>query len=356
VHSLFTETRRHYGGGIKAPRYDDVKKRIVQDIDEVINYYRGSAFAVQTQHLLCRLIQTTGVPLYYEPDRYYDVAVARHLHIANNFRLTSAISAGDIHQGVFYHGCPEILLAAHQYDIRNIHAIEDWRAIEAIKVLTTPVSNLNHLLPDGNPGNEERGLAVIQIDIPLLMLQWRGFQSLQLSRIEDGKQGLTAAHFVAQYVLPNMLKSQVEHVILNRLINLHDGAPMGRATRRHPFRIHDVDALLDRGLEELLKRFSSLPMDYEVLLSQVPVVFHDRPWMLPDVAPTRQVWWALFAARARLMEFLWEVGGPETRRRNQTLLADLKIDLKAFRSDNTLRQRLPAALYDDIQAFIRHAQ
>ena len=69
---------------------------------------------------------------------------------------------------------------------------------------------------------------------------------------------------------------------------------------------------------------------------------------MPDMAETRQVWWALFLTRLKLTEFLVEVAGETGRHYNQSLLNPLAIDLKRFITDNVFSKGLPMELVDDI--------
>lgn len=352
MYSLFTDQQRHYGGTIQLQRFDEVQQRIQENVDRIVQYYRQNSFTVKTQHLLCRVLQTMGVPLQYPLDRYYEASRSRYLYIANTYQMTSAINTGHLHTGVFYAGSPEIHLAYHE-ETRPSELVKDWRSIQAIKVLTSPVSNLSYMLPTGLEHNSEHGLAVIGFDLPKLMLQFRCFWEEQMQRHARGESVLTVAHFVMRYVLPNMLYSQTDQAVLNRLINFQTGAPMGTSSKRHPFHLMDVAPLLDKGLEELNTRLSRLPMEYQTLLNQLPSVFHDKPWAMPDMAETRQVWWALFTARFKLISYLYEIGGEPLRQRNTQRLNQLRIDLRRFESEGSLRNNLPWVLYRDIEALAR---
>lgn len=352
MYTLFTDDQRHYGGKIEAARFRDVEKKIVEDVDRVVQYYRNSGHAVKSEHLLCRLIGTMNVPLQYELDRYYEVAVARYLYVANSLRLTSSIQVGAWHQGVFYRGSKEIILTYHEEE-SPLELMKNWRDLQAVKVLTSPVNNLRYMLPDGHEHNTEQGLAVIGIDLPKLMIQYRGFYHEQRERWVRGESQQTTAHFVMRYVLPNMLYSQTDQALLNRLMCLQSGEPMGESLKRHPFYLSDYSGLLDKGLNEVLTRISTVKMDYRTLLSIIPSIFHDRPYAMPDIAETRQVWWALFIARFQLSQFLWEVGGEPLRHYNQTYLNALKIDIRRLQSENVFKGRLPEPLYDDLMYFIR---
>ena len=87
---------------------------------------------------------------------------------------------------------------------------------------------------------------------------------------------------------------------------------------------------------------------------KLPVIFNDFPLQMPDIAETRQVWWALFITRFKMIEFLWNLGD-KTRHFNQSHINRLLIDLKRFKSDNVFSTRLTPELLSDVNYFTRHA-
>jgi len=349
VYSLFSTPSRTWGGQITASRFRDVSNRISEDVQKVVDYYRYGAFFSRTDHLLVKLIASMDVPLSYDLERYYDVAIARSLSVANTLRLTSSISKGQWHDGVFYYGCKEIILA--YTDTENPFSLNlDWRNLKPVKVLDCPVSNLWYMLPDGKRHNIEEGQATIGIDIPKLMIMFRGFVLHQRILQNTGDhQSLGIRDFVGKYVIPNMLYSQTDLAIHNRLFNLYTGAPMGDSRKHHTFRVSNYNELLDNGLEEILKKIATNKMPYGDILSQIPKVFHEDPLTMPDISETRQVWWALFITRLRAISFLFDVAGEEGRHFNGKLLNELKVDLKGFRSENIFPQVLPAEILTDTQ-------
>lgn len=354
MYTLFSQTPRSYGGLIVPSWFKETSARINEDVTHVIEYCRSRRFAVKSDHLLVKLIKTMSVPLKYELPRYYEVATARALYVANALEFTTAINPGKWFNGIFYYESPEIIIA-HLNEDSPTELAKDWRNLTPVKVLDHPVSNLAYMLPNGMPHNTERGLAVIAIDIPMLMIQYRCWRELQDFNHEEGVlEQLSVAHFVAGYVLPNMLKSQTDIVISNRLMNLFYGAPMGDSLKKHIFHISNYSAWLDRGLNEVLSRISSLPMDYETILTQIPKIYSERPYQMPDIAETRQVWWALFITRFKLMRFLVDVAGEKGKSRNQVYVNALKIELRRFDSDKSLLNHLPEDMYQEVQYFAKH--
>lgn len=347
MYSLFSNPQRKMAGETKPYEFNNFADKTIADIDRIVEHYRSNNYSGKIEHLVCRLILAMNIPMLYDPEQYYDVATARYQGVASMLGLTTSINRGRWHYGTFYHDCPEIIIAYNEYD-RPLELVKDWRNLNPIKVLEHPVSNLAFMLPNGLKHNTERGLAVIAINVPMLMLQWYKFCELQIWRKENigTYQGVT--HFLYQYVFPNMLYSQTDLVIFNRLVNLKEGRPMGVSTRKHSFYISDYSDTLDSALEKVLKVYETKQMRYADVLWQVPKIYNDFPLKMPDVAATRQIWWALFLTRLKAIKFLLEVGGEPLRQYNRGVINDLYVDLKAIKQDNVFPQYLEDRLKDTV--------
>jgi hypothetical protein len=320
-----------------------------EDVQRVIDYHQQGAFFSKTDHLLVKLITSMNVPLSYDLGQYYEVATARALAVANSLKLTSSISAGAWHEGVFYHGSQEIILATLNSS-SPFALIKQWKRLSPVRVLDCPVSNLSYMLPDGKRHNTEEGFVTVSIDIPALMVMYRGFLMNQLAEQREGsEQNIGIRDFVGKYVIPNMLYSQTDLAVFNRLVNFHTGAPMGDSMRKHPFRVSDYSGLLDKGLGEVLARIQDVKMPYMDMLRQVPSIFSSYALEMPDVSETRQVWWALFLTRLKAVDFLYHVAGETGRHYNGSLMNELKVDLRAFNSENVYKSALLPDQFHDVQ-------
>ena len=238
MYTLFSDYYRHYGGQITAGWFHETSARIAEDVNHVIDYYRNGSYYVKTDHLLARLINAMHVPLTYEIDQYYEVASARALHAANAVQLTTSIAQGKWFEGIFYYGCKELIIGYCGQD-DPVELTKDWRNLEPVRVLEHPVSNMSYLLPDGRQNNSETGLAVIGINLPELMVMYRGFALEQRIKMLEGRSSQGVPQFIARFILPNMLKSQTDLAIVNRLVNYANGRPMGEALKKLPFHISD---------------------------------------------------------------------------------------------------------------------
>lgn len=348
MYSLFSDPPKKLGGSIALPRFHDVEKAVTRDIERITDYYRYGSFSVKTNHLLVRLILSMNLPLTYDAVQYYGLANQRALYVSTALGMTSSISKGRLHYGTFYHGCPEIYIA-HMGDDRPMELEKGWRDLEPVRVLDHPLSNIGYTIPDGGEKNTETGLTIIAIDIPKLMMMYRGFRLDQMWKASQGSQeSLGPHHFVYRYVLVNMLKTQTDLVIFNRLYNLFNGIPMGECIKKHPFMVSDYRELLDRQLEEVNERVERLPLPYQNIVEQIPKVYSDHPFAVPDTAETRQVYWALFLSRLKITDYLWSVGGEKGRLLNRTLLNQLKLDVRSLRIENTWDAMLPKDMASDI--------
>lgn len=349
MYNLFSDPPKKLGGSIALPRFHDVEKATLRDIEKITDYYRYGSFAVRTNHLLVRLILSMNLPLSYDAVQYYSLAKQRALYVATSLGMTSSISKGKLHPGLFYHGCDEILIA-HTGDDRPGEMEKGWRDLTPVVPLDHPLSNMGYTVPDGTIRNTETGLSILSIDIPELMMQYRGFRLDQMSKADRGsEESLGPHHFVYRYVLTNMIKPQTDLVIFNRLYNLHNGIPMGECLRRHPFHITDYRELLDKQLMEILNRVERLALPFMNVLDQIPHIFSDHPFSVPDMAETRQVRWALFLSRYKVTDYLWSVCGEKGRSLNGTLINQLKLDLRDLRIENVWKAMLPPEMASDVE-------
>lgn len=353
MYDLFSKPRRVYSGLISDFVLNNVEKRTIEDVDRVMQYYRHGSFYVPNTHLLVRLINTIGTPLSYDLDYYYEVTLARALFSANSLKLTSSIAYGNWHVGVFYQGCPELIIV-HTGEDSPYELMKDWENLQPVKVLESPVSNMDYLVPDGGRNSSERGLAVISIDLAMLMVMYKGYMDRQSARLATGEESAgTTKHFVARYLLPNMLKSQTDLALFNRIYNLEMGAPMGVAIKKHPFHISDYTHQLDKNLTIFLDRIRNTGRDYENYIEQLPRFFSDNPLGMPDMADTRQVWWALFLARKRQIEFLIDVGAVKGIQMNRAEINKLQKTIRQFKTDRIYEKVLPEAMKLDMNYFFK---
>lgn len=357
MYQLFTKVFESNNAVIRPPEFELIRRTYQAQLLNILQYYHSRVYAVRSNHLLCRLLTTASIPVHYTVEQYLEVAYTRSPYVAKHFNFTSEINYGKIQPSVFY-GESNMEIIVYNEDYFDAHeVIKDWQNIEAVRVLEHPFSDLGLLLPTGIEHSTDHGLVTMSINIPLLLLQYRCFllEQMHKSGLNDTSL-LGVSHFVHMYVLPNILHSHLQLCIVNRLVNLFYGAPMGEALKHHPFPIINYGDKIDKVLTTIVKRLEKTKMLYFSMLKNIPSVEYNdsqEALLMPDIAKTRQVWWALLVTRLRLMKFLLDVGDEQGLAMNRSFVNKLRNDLKRLLDENMLKSMLPKDMYFDIDIAIQ---
>lgn len=367
MYNIFNNTYQSSASVSINATFELVKRTYQNTIDTIINYYQHRTFAVKSNHLLCRIINIGMIPISYDKDRFNEVALVRSPYLAKHFNLTSPINYGSTFKDVFYSNCTEFILYDDSDFDHNL-VLQDWRNICAVKVLDHPISNTGFLIPSGNGGiinNKEKeiefesdtanlysdkGMAVISINIPLLLTQYKGFLLESINNTNITSE-LSVANFVHMYVLPNMLYSHVDLVVLNRMMNIFYGAPMGESYRKYPFPISNYNSKLDYVLKQSLIRVKTSSYIYPSMLMNMPSVFNDsilKSLIIPDITQTSQVWWLLILSRLKVMKFLLDISNEKALSNNRSYINSLKINIKNLKRNSVYKTLLPDDIYYEV--------
>lgn len=353
MYELYNGEVEFQASTIKQGNFNYVRKIYDREIKKITNYYSTKPFVVRSNHILCRLLTIGAIPIHYDIDRYMEVAYARSPYLAKAFNFTSSINYGKIFNGHFYGlGNQEIILYNESY-FNPYEALENWRELSPVTVLDNSLSDLNPCLPNGVRNSTAYGLCVISIDIPMLILQYRGFLMEQYSKQKTNQGGfLGATHFVHMYVLPNMMYSHFDCILRNRIIAKFYGEPYSERLVNTVFQFIDASSKLDKIIDEVihtLKNKNGLFTDY---LKIMPSMFKDNQYesiVMPDIARTRQVWWALFLSRLKVTKFLIDIGDSKGVVRNRYYIGKMKIDIRRLLEENIFKSVLDDDMAYDVQ-------
>lgn len=353
MYRLFNEEERLHLPRMQFPAFEYIRRTYQRELLNVADYYHNRVYAVKSNHLLANILYHINIPMQYAIDRYTDVALARGPYIAKSFNLTSDINYGQVFDGVFFgSNCQELILYDEEY-FNPFYAEREWSRISAVKVLAHPKSDFGLLLPNGRDSSTGGGLAVISVNIPLLAVQYRGFLKNQMTKVKQEVGMLDIQHFIHMYVLPNMLYSQIDLTIMNRLMNLFYNAPMSVPILKHPFMVTDYTHRMDHILLDVLETLTEKSERFDAALNQIPTIIAKNmqdALQMPDVAPTRQVLWALILTRLNVMKFLLDVSNESSITTNRMEINQLKRLLRQFDIDGIFTNVLPHDIaYDTIQ-------
>lgn len=358
MYNLFSKRFESASSITKPPGFELIRRTYQRELANITDYYNSRVYAVQSNHLLCRVITSGFVNTDYSLDRFMDVAYSRSPYVAKHFNMTDEISYGKMFDGVFYgKGCDEVIMYNDDY-FNAYDALENWKTLTPVKVLEHPISDFSLILPDGKVNNTAKGLAVITINIPMLLLMYKGFLIQQAAKI--GQAQLGVEHFVHMYVLPGMMQSHMEIVFLNRLKNNFYAAPMSASTRHLPFLVVDYSDKVDRVCDEILDNLNDSSKPFFMYLKNIPCFYSEDmqdALIMPDVTRTRQIWWSLLLTRLGTIKFLLDLGNERGRVANMSMINKLLIDIRQIKRENIVSLVLPEDLlyetlvtFEDIQA------
>lgn len=359
MYSLFTNQYSGHTSVVKPPGFDLIKRTYQREIDKIIDYFNNRVFAVKGDHLLCRLLMIASVPVQYDIDQFMEIVYARSPFIAKHFRLTTDRECGLFHDGIFYGPGNQELIFSNEDYFNPYDAIANWKNLRPIKVLSHQISDLALMLPNGYANSTGQGFCSISINLPMLICMYRGFLMEQTAKITgDGESTslLGVTHFVHMYVLPGMLESHIDIVLLNRLNNLFKNQEMSLPLRKHVFNVIDYGVRIDEILKDVIGRLTDKRATYFSYLQNIPSIYHEsmlESLVMPDFPHTRQVWWALNLSRFEVMNFLINIGGEAGVHGNGTLINEMKKTCRYLARENMLKSLLPPQLYFDISVLIQ---
>jgi len=353
MYKIFTEVITSNNSISQHPSTSYIKTNYNSAILTIIDYFNQGNHRVKSNHLLSRILTDAYIPLDYDFDKYINIAYARSPYVAKLHDITSDINYGKIHHGVFYHNTDEILIYTESYISTTID-LNNWSKLQPITVIKHNISDLGMGIPDGSDNTTGGDVAVLCIDIPLLLVMFRGYG---LSRILLNNP-VQISNFIASYVLPNILYSQSEIAILNRLIYTYKGIPHTETTKTIPI-VHQATLTLQDKLDRLIKftlnHIVNSPIRYESLLSNIISLNHidmQDALIMPDIVRTRQVWWALYLSKLWYIKSIIDIGGVRGMRKNRDLIADMRINLNRIRNDNIYSAVLGEDLAYDVNELI----
>ena len=351
-------------GVLRDPSDAYLRESLHRNLTTVINFHRKNPMAVQSNHLLVRLLQSINVPHSQNTERYYNNVDTIALNISMALRMTSPIYKGFLFDGVFFgKGNPEIIIA-HNEDFDPFEADRDWENVCAVKVLRHPRSDLGLNIPDGTNTGMENGLCVIAVNVSLLAIQYRAFRhneeyyNLTSAGVATDSQR-SIMQFIYMYVLPNMLPSLLDYSLFNRIMNLEFGIPIGSSTKNHSFFLPDYDDKMIYYQNNILNYLKRIDRNFTNILRTLIAVSKPTEYealKLPDIVNTRPVLPALFISRLDVLRFLFKTAKDGAGTKNMTIVNQILREIKIYNYESMLRSFLTPNLYSQVEAGVKELE
>lgn len=338
-----------------SPRFPYIVDRFDLNFNRYVAYYRGSAFRTPNNHILNRLIFNLAVPYDNDPVEY-TISIAGRistlsslLHVASQYsgktELTHYFYSDIVNKGDPYKGGEYIALNEDPFDVTD--AVMNWESLEPVKVRSHGVSHLDMDIPDGSPMCDDCGTATVDINVPMLALQYQMWKKVELTKPREERSRL--GHFTYQYPLLNMLHSHLNVALFNQYYLDLMGTPHTTSIRRHVVQVAKFDKYIDKAIDENNQYVLTHSKRFETIIDNMRLIWGDLKdtIMIPDPIISQQIAWYYTISRIPYMSYLLYVdlgnGGNSQR---DTLGKIQKYNQRIFNT-GTFRSNLgtKAALY-----------
>lgn len=291
--SLFTDYQRN-----KTPRLDyiglnRIRGQLNENLTRVTQYWNTSGQTVHSTHVLSRLVGSFSADHNLGIDRFRQQIedLVPMLCMSHNIVGPTNNNVGPS-KGFFYGLDDAEYLVSVDLGISTRSITKDWRKCEPLRVLRHPLTDLAMQVPTGKVKDATGSFAVILIDIPALAVMYRLWLAGQPT--DNTKESI--GQFVAQYVLPSMLRSQTDVALFNRLYAILERWSVSSLRRAGP-QVTPLDyGSMDLILDDLLRKLKNHKETFKELLRTVPLPFGGnalRLFQLPYIPVNRQCQWAL---------------------------------------------------------------
>ena len=348
---LFSNQESIRSGVSIDPAFEYIQRSYARELLKIKDYFRNNEIYVTNQHILSRIIKVCSVSHERDLFDYMSAITDRAPYVANNFKLTSLKNKGQVHESEFYgENSLEIIIS-----VDTLEDIEEassyWRELKPVNVIRHGNKDVDMMIPGEWYRYAIPTLSCFTIDIPMLMLQYR---SWSLDKITKGIDNFSPSLFVSQYVLPNMLDSQLDYSVMNILMDIENPIPTVRETKHYPFKVLDYRTRLYKLLNSVYGGLSKKKIRYEDVLKNIPAFSTKNMYgglYLPTPFLNRQNRWAVLLSRINVVYYLL-TNFTRAIRTNRTTIKDFMMNYNMLKRDNILEDMLDDFSYDFVSVTI----
>ena len=255
-------------GAINSPLMNRIRELIQIHLDYQIKHYESYSSYINSDFILSRLAILLEPYLDDSLNTYNTVSDNLH-NICNPLQITSSTTFGKIHHNSFYTNTCALISA--DFGLSSIKT--DWEKITSVKVLTHPSLSMEVHIPVTVSRNKQLdGLAVIGIDIALFAYQLKKWT--QYNKTKSDLEQESIADFISKYVLPNMIPSQIDCALRNRIEYLVRNEIPDVIEIERAF-VKNYESAIKGPIEQILKNISTSRSVYRKAVGEIPFIFND---------------------------------------------------------------------------------
>lgn len=346
--NLFNPPFRSLRTPISLPLFDYLTKQTAMEVDKVVEYYGRNVYNADVSTRLFKILTELKQYVHLDPATLFRLIRRETTRMCMAYNIVSPTSEGSVvSMGEMYNRNIAELFISVEYPIDVDKALKTITHMKPVRVISHDFSDFSYGLADGRYVCQEKGLAVFTIDLAVLALQYQHWWNNQRF-VKDRNYYLPTSHFIARYIWTGLLVTHMDCVVFNRLVNHIKNNPNQVSRNSQSFYLTDYGDRFAYGFEQLTNQWKKVPSDWLTRLNSIPSIAYGSYWQsiaMPDVAPTRQVKWALVLAKLKTLEFLLltdQYHGNSGM--NSSDRRSLEMDIRLVFNDKALEMYLPESL------------
>lgn len=319
---------------------------------KAIRWYRYSKSALSNRHLLVSVLKSLRIDPTVDVFEIHRLLINRYRQVALAHGITTVHQVGAIEKtGVFFKGnVNEILFTVNEdFDLLRSSQPEVWQSLTPIRFLRHPIDDTTVVLPDGTYTPVSSGVAVVQIDMVKLGIQfyhwYRSLADRDLPFYETVRQ------FLVAYPMANALKSFQDVAHLNRFLTLLNGEKPNKEPVSLPTPMLQVDSDVNAYMFNQMLFLTKKSYSFDVFLMNLQPV-HAKDYLqlmkMPDTFVPRQLAWVFSTAVIPALRIVLRLDGDSPGDASR----DDKIEIRRLIREALIDRSLPRFVKDEISAFI----
>jgi len=329
-------------------KFEFIKRRYSDELERITDYYRNRIRAVDNKHPISRIVNTLAPDINMELIDYFKIVDTSSRFVSKQFGFVSNINKGKVFDSVFYGKNSKEVFLYTEYDIDLFEIEYTWQSEKAIKCVYTEDSSCDFYCPIGDKDFEKNRMSVYEIDLRLLLLQYKFWSRMQI----DMDLGTNTNEFIANFVLPNMMEDLLDMNIYNRYNNILLGKGMNDNIYPHPFHVLDYRKGMDNIFKRIKKDNTNSKMFIEQIIGTCPLVSNNsfKLLQLNNRMFNRQSMWALMVSRVDYILGILKILGSKGISTNLTEITKLPITIKELENgEPAIKGVLGVELYKDFK-------
>lgn len=323
-------------------------------LQRAINWYRHNNYYVGGYHILHRIIEGFAMPKDI-PDHlvsgYINNSDKAFYH-ANSLGLSSDRNIGKLHYGNFYGpNTTEIIVQIDNYwDWDWVK--KNWINLSPVTVLRHDQNHISYNLMTNKNYVDHRGFAIIQIDINLLHMQYAAWlkHHRELKLVNPDHKLPNTGYFLGMVVLPNMLPSHFNQVIINKNILLTDeNMPKTIDYVGTSFYVNNNSKELDADIKDIFTRARRSEYNVEKIAQNIHGVGDVRAYEFmdtPKILLNRQNKWIYVLAISRFLRHCLLTPLRRSKDVNNNYLSRFRTELVSLQGGNVFRDNRISDLHE----------